>query len=344
LPANPSTWIVVVNYNGLADTRRCLRSLVSLQNARCQVVVVDNASTACPISELQRDFAWCHLIATPINGGWAGGNNVGIRYALAHRADYVLLLNNDTVAAPQLVARLVASATDHPDYGIIGPVIRSLEPPCDVMTDGCAFNDGQQAGFFRRIPVPLCVPGTAGLTEVDIVNGCCMMVAARVFEKVGLIDERFFLIHEESDFCLRARQAGFCCGILGEALVWHKGSSTFKSTGKAAQRYFDARNLLLLLRKHRTYSPGRRGPARSICEYVRYVYYRYCIEREQEHMTAADAVLEGLSDAVIGRYGARRHACGLGPALLQSIFEPYRRFRILSFNIQNRLAHANPVS
>ena len=58
------------------------------------------------------------------------------------------------------------------------------------------------------------------------------MIRAEVFERIGLIDERFFLIHEESDFCLRARQAGFRCGVLGEALVWHKGSSSFKRTGK----------------------------------------------------------------------------------------------------------------
>ncbi len=88
------------------------------------------------------------------------------------------------------------------------------------------------------------------ITDVDIVNGCCMMVRAEVLARVGLIDERFFLIHEESDFCLRARQAGFKCGVMAEALVWHKGSSSFKRSGKRWQRYYDARNLYLLLSKH----------------------------------------------------------------------------------------------
>ena len=66
------------------------------------------------------------------------------------------------------------------------------------------------------------------VAEVDIVNGCAMMVAAEVFRAAGLIDDRFFLIHEEADFCLRATEAGFRCGVLAEALVWHKGSSAFK--------------------------------------------------------------------------------------------------------------------
>ena len=70
------------------------------------------------------------------------------------------------------------------------------------------------------------------VVPVDIVNGCCMMVRADVFRRVGLIDDRFFLIHEEADFCLRVLRAGFRCGVLAEGLVWHKGSSTFKRSGK----------------------------------------------------------------------------------------------------------------
>ena len=79
------------------------------------------------------------------------------------------------------------------------------------------------------------------VTDVDIVNGCCMMVAAAVFRRIGLIDDRFFLIHEEADFCLRARKSGFRCGVIGEALVWHKGSQSFRRAGLRVQRYYDAR-------------------------------------------------------------------------------------------------------
>src|SRR5204863_3144494 len=120
-----------------------------------------------------------------------------------------------------------------------------LEEPDTVMTDGCVFNAPGYEGFFQRRPVPLAPGALPRVTEVDIVNGCCMMIAAPVFRRVGLVDERFFLIHEESDFCLRARRAGFRCGVLGEVLVWHKGSSSFKRTGRQTQRYYDARNLYL---------------------------------------------------------------------------------------------------
>jgi GT2 family glycosyltransferase len=297
-----NVWIIVVNYNGLEDTRKCLRSLAR-QSAPASVVLVDNASRDDPCPAVRAEFPWCHLVRNPENGGWAGGNNAGIRYALERDAKLVVLLNNDTVVAPDFAERLASAARAHPGYGAIGPVIRFLEPPHDVMTDGTLFNHPHRPGFFQRKEVSLAPAAGPALTEVDIVNGCCMAVRAEVFRRVGLIDERFFLIHEESDFCLRTRRAGFRCGVLGEALVWHKGSSSFRRTGKRLQRYYDTRNLYLLLGKHTaTHRPGR-GPFRSLFEYLKYSYYRYVLEREGDQADAADAVLEGLCDALARRYG-----------------------------------------
>jgi hypothetical protein len=133
-----------------------------------------------------------------------------------------------------------------------------------------------------------------------------MMVAARVLRRVGLIDERFFLVHEETDLCLRARRAGFLCGVIGESLVLHKGSSSFKRSGKRHQRYYDARNIALLLRKHLGTLRSGRGPWRTRIEYLKYVYYRFSHELEDGHADAALAVVEGLTDALAGRYGPYR--------------------------------------
>ena len=100
-----------------------------------------------------------------------------------------------------------------------------MDEPETVLTDGCRFNHPESPGFFERIVVPIETIDPPRVDPVEIVNGCCMMIARQVFEQIGLIDERFFLIHEEADFCLRARQAGFACGILAEPLVWHKHSA-----------------------------------------------------------------------------------------------------------------------
>jgi GT2 family glycosyltransferase len=269
-------------------------------------VVVDNASQTDPTPVLAAEFPWAHLVRNPANAGWSGGNNTGIRHALARGADFVVLLNNDTTVRPDLVERLLAAFASHPGYGVIGPVIRYMDEPDLVMTDGTGFNRPQTGSFFARIPVPEQAADPPAVAEVDVVNGCCMMIRAEVFRRVGLIDDRFFLIHEETDFCLRARAAGFRCGVLAEALVWHKGSSSFKRSGKRWQRYYDTRNIGLLLARHTANRPEGRPSLASYAAWLRYAYHRYCHEREDGHPDAADAVLEGVIDAAKRTYGAYR--------------------------------------
>ena len=319
----PNTWVVLVNFNGTADTRACVRSLAGQP---ASVVLVDNASAPDPTAQLREEFPGIHFVRSEVNGGWAGGNNLGLRFALDRGADLVVLLNNDTTVSPDLIARLVAAAEAYPEFGIIGPVIRFMDPPCEVQTDGVAFNRPDRPGFFQRSPVPLDSREIPQVSEVDIVNGCCLMVRREVVERIGLIDEDFFLIHEESDFCLRSQRAGFRNGVLAEALVWHKGSSTFKREGKRLQRYFDARNLVKLIARH-GHRRGSRGKLRSFGHHLRYSWHRYSAEREGGFRESADAVVEGLYDAVAGDYGpyAKRPRPGVG--VLRSAFDAAWRLK-----------------
>ncbi len=317
---SPRVGIVVLNFHGTIDTLKCLDSLKAVDPQKCLTIVVDNGSTPDPSSLFAQAHPWATVIRREENGGWAGGNNTGIRHALEHGAEWVLLLNNDTIVAPQVVDRLLAAARQYPQHGIIGPVICCMDDPETVLTDGCRFNHPESPGFFERIAVPIEPSDPPRVDPVEIVNGCCMMIARRVFEQIGLIDERFFLIHEESDFCLRARQAGFECGILAEPLVWHKHSSAFARAGMSLQRYYDARNLLLLLRKHQASQPGGRRAFASWLEYLKYVYYRFSIEREQGQDKAADAVLIGLCDALAGRFGPQGPPLRIALAGVRQVF------------------------
>lgn len=318
--------IVLVNYNGLKDTLKCLRSLEAVRDNDVSTVLVDNDSREDPSATIAEQFPWCPVVRNSVNGGWAGGNNTGIRYALDRGADLVLLLNNDTIVAPDMVQTLRIAVQEFPAFGILGPVIYFMDEPAKVMTDGCLFNRSGYNGFFQRKAVPLDPMAPIDVTEVDIVNGCAMLIRTDVFRHIGLIDERFFLIHEESDFCLRACKAGFRCGVLNRGLVWHKGSSTFNRTGKRLQRYYDARNLYLLLIKHaRTHGVGR-GMLTSLNQYAKYAYYRYVVEQENDCPESANAVLEGVWDALAGRFGplSPRHRSGV-PMLCQCL-EVFRKF------------------
>ncbi|CAN5485466.1 hypothetical protein BH11PLA2_BH11PLA2_34200 [soil metagenome] len=302
--------IVLVDYNGLDDTCKCLESLTHLTTP-ATIIVVDNASTVNVSDALATTFPHVLFIRSPVNGGWAGGNNLGLKLALDRGADLVVLLNNDTTVVPEFAARLQIAAETHPEFGILGPVIRFMEPPHEVQTEGVRFNTPQQPGFFQRVAVSL---QFGNVVPVDIVNGCCLMVRRAVVEKIGFVDEEFFLIHEESDFCLRAQAAGFQLCVLAEPLVFHKGSSSFAREGKRFQRYYDARNLLRLLRKHGR-RPGGRSRLSGRIHAWRYAFSRYAIERENGFRESADAVLEGLYDGVTRRYGAwqkrNRFAFGL---------------------------------
>jgi GT2 family glycosyltransferase len=327
----PNIWISLLTYNGAEDTRKCLHSLAGLTYPTFSVVVVDNASTDAPIPMVQSEFPWCHVVENPENLGFAGGNNRGIEYALAHGADWVVLLNNDTTVAPDFLDRLAEAAAAHPEFAIIGPVINYMDEPDVVMTDGVVFNTPDFHGFFKRKPVEVTRATPPAITEVDVVNGCCMMIAAPVFRTIGLIDERFFIYHEEMDFCLRARRAGVRCGVIDHQLVWHKGTSSFKKTGKRLPRYYDARNLVLLLWKH----SGARHHGRTLLGtaemYLRYIYYRYCVEREDGHDDSADAVIEGFWDALRGRYGRFVPGRRLAVPAIRMCFEAGRhRPRLLS--------------
>jgi GT2 family glycosyltransferase len=312
--------IVLLNLNGTMDTLKCLDSIRAIDPEGCLTIVVDNGSVPDGSGEIAQAYPWVKVIRREDNGGWAGGNNTGIRYALEHGAEWITLLNNDTIVAPQLIDRLLEAADHDPDYGVLGPIIHYMEDPDTVMTDGCRFNRPGYPGFFERIPVPATRSDPPHVVSVDIVNGCCMMISRRVFERIGLIDERFFIIHEEADFCLRALQAGFKCGILAETMVWHKGGSWFKRTGKGLKRYYDARNLILLLQQHQAKHSTGKAFFSSWMQYLKYIYYRFCIEREEGEETAADAVLGGFCHGLAGKYGHHSPPPRIAVACMRSIF------------------------
>lgn len=313
-------WFVIVNFNGWEDTIKCLQSFEVL-HGQAQFILVDNASTEDLCAELRHSFPWCDIIREEKNGGWAGGNNAGLRYALERNADWIVLLNNDTTVSPTIVSELKTAIERYPKYGIIGPVINHMDEPDQIMTDGCLFNRPGSPGFFDRLEVVPSITDPLTITEVDIVNGCCLAVSREVCDKIGLIDDKFFLIHEESDFCLRAREAGYKCGVINRSLVLHKGSSSFKRTGQRTQRYYDSRNLRLLLKKHLGVHKEGRGTWASYRTYWNYLYYRHAIELENGATAAAEAVLHGWHDGMIGRFGVYQQKCfRLGLGLLQFLF------------------------
>jgi GT2 family glycosyltransferase len=299
----PRIAIVTVNYHGVKDTLECLHSLQPQLDERTFAIAVDNDSPPSEILAIRAAFPTMLTIANPVNEGYAGGNNRGIELALQEGADWVLLLNNDTVVSDAIFKRL-REAIASTKFSILGVVINEFHDRNQVQTEGVRFNPKGFPSFFQSISLPITNTDPPTVSEVDIVNGCAVMISRSVFEAIGLIDERFFLICEESDFCLRAQAAGFKLGVVHETHVWHKHSVTFAKAGKPLQRYYGTRNLWLLLTKHWG-GEGRRGLVASMLFYVRHTYHLFCHERELGNKVGAEAMMVGFRDALLGRYGNR---------------------------------------
>ena len=296
-------FVVVLSYNGLEDTRKCLTSLKPAIRPGVRPVLVDNGSTDGTADAVRREFPWCEVLRVDVNHGPVNGNNAGIRAALKAGDPWIMLLNNDTTVDERLFDVMKAAASANPGYDVLGPVIYFMDDPDVVMTDGCEFNLPGKRGFFDRIEVPLTKNWPPLATEVDIVNGCCLMIRADAIRRIGLFDDRIFMYHDESELCLRVKTSGGRLGVIDHGLIWHKGQSTSKATGKKSIRYFDARNLWYLLGKRTLAGVHGRGRLASRAAYFRYMYYWYDAELSAGNTASAEAVVHGICDGFSGVAG-----------------------------------------
>ena len=274
---NPrSVWIVVLNWNGLADTLACLQSLQQLHYPERRIVVVDNGSTDGSVDALRgaRSGTGFELIETERNLGYAGGNNVGIRHALDNGAEFILVLNNDTVVDPLLLDELVGSAEQHPEAGCFGPWIFYMHDPERLWFTRSDWSS-ELSAFTAPGKGQLASELSSETTSTGYVCGAALFFRAGVARQIGLLDERFFLVYEDTDWCFRARRAGFACLAVPSARVWHKIGTSFGSEASPLRTYFSTRNKLLWAEKNA--SSGERW--RLMGAALRRLYPRLAIDR-----------------------------------------------------------------
>ena len=247
----PSVWIVVLNWNGLTDTRACLESLRQLNYADHRIIVVDNGSTDGSVDALRsaESLLSIEILEAGGNLGYAGGNNVGIRYALDRGADFILILNNDTTVDAMLLDELVSAAERHPEAGCFGPWIFYMHDPDRLWFTRSAWEPAVSA-FTAPGKGRLASELPSETTSTEYVCGAALFFRASVARQIGLFDERFFLVYEDSDWCFRARRAGFGCVTVPLARVWHKIGTSFGSEASPLRTYFSVRNKLLWAEKN----------------------------------------------------------------------------------------------
>jgi len=254
------------------------------------------------------------IIRTGGNLGFSGGNNVGFRHLQARGdVDYVWMLNNDTVVAPDALAHLVRCAEQGADIGAVGATVLEFDHP-DVVQ---YFAGASFAAWRGRIQLlghglPASAPRSIA-SRLDYISGGCMLVPMRVLDDVGLLDERFFMYSEDADWCLRMRDAGYRVVYAPEAEIWHKGGAS-SVPGSPMHDYHNMVGNLLVMEKHHPW----RMPFTVI-----YCLYRYLAPKIiRRQWTRAAAVARAFRDVAFGRTGAlAAHRPSAGPRT-PSVLEP----------------------
>lgn len=246
---HPLFAIIIVNWNGKKDSREALQSLRSVKTPHI-TYLVDNGSTDNSLEELMGEFPEVDFIDAGANLGFAGGNNLAIRIAMQKGATLFFLLNNDTVVEPNILDAFLEAVREKPKGGIFGAKSFSYNAPKHIDHFGGIWKE--EIGEFISIGRGKEDKGFDIMQSVDYVCGCAMVIKKELFEKIGLLDERFFLLWEESDFCFRARREGFEIWTVPKAHLYHKVSSSFE--GKAQSHYYWWRGRLLFLKKNIPFS------------------------------------------------------------------------------------------
>jgi GT2 family glycosyltransferase len=247
----PKVVIIILNWNGKADTIECLESMKRITYSNYKILLVDNGSTDGSVECFRERYPGMEIIENRENLGFAEGNNVGIRKAMETGADYVLLLNNDTVVDKEFLGELVEVAESDPKIGFAGPKVYyyNYNSRKDVlnfaggklnMWKGTSYHIGGNeidTGQYDEIK------------KVDYAEGSCLFISKEVINKIGLLDSIYFTYWEETDWCIRGKNAGYSSIFVPKAKIWHKIGASNKGKKNV---YYLVRNRFWFMRKYST--------------------------------------------------------------------------------------------
>lgn len=229
---SPLVHIILVNWNGREDTLACLRSLAGIDYTDFRTVLVDNASSDGTVEAVRKEFPSITVIENDKNEMFARANNQGIDLALGEGAEYILLLNNDTEVDPAFLSRLVEASSNDPDTGLVGSKIYFHDSP------GLLWYAGGIIDLWKgRI-------AHRGIREYDrgqydireetgYVTACCVLARRECVERIGGLDDGYYMYAEDADWSHRARLAGFKILYEPRSVITHKVSSSTGGQGVA---------------------------------------------------------------------------------------------------------------
>ena len=246
---NPLVFVVIVNWNRWDDTAMCISSVLAMEYDNLSVLVVDNHSETGDETIVKNRWPGIQVIHCPINLGFAGGANMGIRHALTQSADFIFTLNNDAIVDKDCLTELVKAAQEDCTVGIVGPKIYYLGAVTRIWFAGANrhpwllslldFGKGKPDGVVFDQP-----------RQVNYLCAGAMLVRHQVFETVGLFDPGYFMYYEDCDFCMRVNAQGYHLRYVPSAKVWHQVAASSGGEDTPMEVYYRTRSVFRFLWQH----------------------------------------------------------------------------------------------
>lgn len=239
---NPLVYLLILNYRGYENTCECIQSISAIEYTNYCLLVIDNHSEDGSYEKLKKKFADIKIIQTEKNLGYAGGNNVGIEYALNQGAEYIAILNNDVCVEKNFLNVLIQEMEEHRNIAIAGPAV--CEWNSDIIQSAGAMVNlyNAEAKLLYAGKKYLDMPKKKLIC--DYVSGACLIIRASLLNEIGKIPEMYFLFYEETDWCLQTARKGYevCC--IPSVRIWHKESASVGKISNLKQYYMDRNRVI----------------------------------------------------------------------------------------------------
>ncbi len=240
MPEEPLVYIIILHWIHLTDTIECLESIANINYKNLKVVLINNDIDDFP-KETERQYSNLEIINNRRNLGFAEANNQGIKKAISENADYVLILNNDTIVEKDFLWPLICFCKENPK-SVVSPILFKYKSD-KIENMGGKISFG--LGICKLIKKKRSHPP-------DYLSGACFMTTKQAFQKIGFFDEDYFAFAEDLDWSFRARSKGYQLKIVHNSTVWHKHSvsTTIGKGWGPVKSYYIARNTILFAKKN----------------------------------------------------------------------------------------------
>ncbi|HIE56928.1 MAG TPA: glycosyltransferase family 2 protein [Anaerolineales bacterium] len=294
---NPLVISIILNTNRREDTLECLRALAAQTYPNQRAIVLDNHSTDGSVEAIRAEFPQVEIIPIRENQGYAGNNNFGIQAALEQNADWIFVLNEDTVMAEDCVEQLIRIGESDPKIGILGPMVYHHDEPEIIQSAGGIITKHWGGTHLAKNE-----PDTGQYSKphrVDWISGCAILLRREAIQQAGMLDPRFFYYWEETEWCLRIGKAGWKVIHVPAAKLWHKGVQR-NYQPKPSLFYYDTRNHLLMLSKHHAPLTAK---AHLWLQTLRTLISWSIKPKWRSKKEHRNAIWRGMLDFVRGRFG-----------------------------------------